>query len=47
VAINKILKPALIAAGISAQGGVLWARPAPVTTYSPAVENAGPTAPIL
>ena len=39
-ATNKILKRALIAAGISAQGGVLWARRARGTTYSPAIENA-------
>jgi fatty-acyl-CoA synthase len=39
-ATNKILKRELIAAGVSAQGGVLWMRPARGTTYSPAVENA-------
>lgn len=39
-ATNKILKRALIAAGVSAQGGVLWARPARGTTYAPANENA-------
>jgi fatty-acyl-CoA synthase len=45
-ATNKILKRALIAAGISAQGGALWAREARGTTYSPAVD-AGPSASIL
>jgi fatty-acyl-CoA synthase len=39
-ATNKILKRELIAAGVSAQGGVLWTRPARGTTYSPAVGNA-------
>jgi fatty-acyl-CoA synthase len=39
-ATNKILKRELIAAGVSAQGGVLWTRPARGTTYSPAIENA-------
>jgi fatty-acyl-CoA synthase len=39
-ATNKILKRELIAAGVSAQGGVLWTRPARGTTYSPAVQNA-------
>jgi fatty-acyl-CoA synthase len=39
-ATNKILKRELIAAGVSAQGGVLWARPARGKTYSVAVENA-------
>jgi fatty-acyl-CoA synthase len=39
-ATNKILKRELIAAGASAQGGVLWARPARGKSYSPAVENA-------
>jgi fatty-acyl-CoA synthase len=39
-ATNKILKRELIAAGVSAQGGVLWTRPARGTTYSPAAENA-------
>jgi fatty-acyl-CoA synthase len=39
-ATNKILKRALIAAGVTAQGGVLWARPTRGTTYSPVVENA-------
>jgi fatty-acyl-CoA synthase len=38
-ATNKILKRALIAAGVSAQGGVLWARPARGTTYARAVES--------
>jgi fatty-acyl-CoA synthase len=46
-ATNKILKRELIAAGVSAQGGVLWARPARGTTYRPAVENADPAAPVL
>jgi fatty-acyl-CoA synthase len=45
-ATNKILKRALIAASISAQGGALWAREARGTTYSPAVD-AGPSASIL
>ena len=35
-ATNKILKRALVAAGISARGGTLWARPARGTSYSPA-----------
>ncbi|MEB3981763.1 fatty-acid--CoA ligase FadD1 [Mycobacterium sp. 663a-19] len=39
-ATNKILKRELIAAGISAQGGVLWARPARGTSYSVVVEDA-------
>ena len=39
-ATNKILKRELIAAGVSAQGGVLWTRAARGTTYSPAAENA-------
>jgi fatty-acyl-CoA synthase len=39
-ATNKILKRELIAAGVSAQGGVLWMRPARGTTYSPVAENA-------
>jgi fatty-acyl-CoA synthase len=38
-ATNKILKRALIAAGISAQGGELWMRPARGTTYRAGVEN--------
>lgn len=38
-ATNKILKRALIAAGVSAQGGVLWGRPARGTTYSPVLES--------
>jgi fatty-acyl-CoA synthase len=38
-ATNKILKRELIAAGVSAQGGVLWARPARGKTYSVAVGN--------
>ncbi len=33
-ATNKILKRELIAAGITAQGGVLWTRPARGTTYT-------------
>lgn len=33
-ATNKILKRALIAAGVSAEGGVLWTRPARGTAYS-------------
>ncbi len=33
-ATNKVLKRELIAAGVSAQGGVLWTRPARSTTYS-------------
>ncbi len=33
-ATNKVLKRELIAAGVSAQGGVLWTRPARGTTYS-------------
>lgn len=39
-ATNKILKRALIAAGPSAQGGVLWTRPARGTTYAAVDENA-------
>ncbi|MGO9383782.1 MAG: fatty-acid--CoA ligase FadD1 [Mycobacterium sp.] len=39
-ATNKILKRELIAAGITAQGGVLWVRPARGTTYSVVVQNA-------
>ncbi len=39
-ATNKILKRALIAAGISAQGGTLWTRPARGTTYSMRLQNA-------
>ncbi len=35
-ATNKILKRELIAAGIDAQGGTLWTRPARGTTYSAA-----------
>ncbi len=38
-ATNKILKRALMAAGASAEGGVLWTRPARGTTYTPAVED--------
>ncbi|OCB31763.1 acyl-CoA synthetase [Mycobacterium malmoense] len=37
-ATNKILKRALMAAGVSAEGGVLWTRPARGTTYRQAVE---------
>ncbi|OBH93603.1 fatty-acid--CoA ligase FadD1 [Mycobacterium scrofulaceum] len=45
-ATNKILKRALMAAGVSAEGGVLWTRPARGTTYRSAVENpAGRAAP--
>jgi len=33
-ATNKVLKRELIAAGVSAQGGVLWTRPPRGTTYS-------------
>ncbi len=33
-ATNKILKRELIAAGVTAQGGVLWSRPARGTTYT-------------
>jgi fatty-acyl-CoA synthase len=39
-ATNKILKRALIAAGVTAQDGVLWSRPARGTTYAAAVDNA-------
>ena len=39
-ATNKILKRALMSAGSSAQGGVLWTRSARGTTYRPAIENA-------
>jgi len=39
-ATNKILKRELIAAGVSAQGGVLWTREARGTTYSVTRENA-------
>ena len=38
-ATNKILKRALIAAGISAQGGVLWMREPRGTTYIARVSN--------
>lgn len=45
-ATNKILKRALMAAGASAEGGVLWTRPARGTAYRPAMENpAGREAP--
>jgi len=40
-ATNKILKRELIAAGVSAESGVLWTRPARGATYSPAVESKG------
>ena len=39
-ATNKILKRELIAAGVSAAGGVLWTRRARGTTYTPAVADA-------
>jgi fatty-acyl-CoA synthase len=39
-ATNKILKRALIAAGVTAQGGVLWARPARGTSFAPLRETA-------
>jgi fatty-acyl-CoA synthase len=39
-ATNKVLKRELIAAGITAQGGVLWVRETRGTTYSVVVENA-------
>lgn len=39
-ATNKILKRALIAAGVNAQGGVLWTRPARGTGYAPVDEHA-------
>ncbi|OMC18280.1 acyl-CoA synthetase [Mycobacterium colombiense] len=39
-ATNKILKRALIAAGVTAQGGVLWTRPARGTSYAPVDETA-------
>ena len=39
-ATNKILKRTLIAAGATAQDGVLWTRPARGTTYRPVVQNA-------
>ena len=38
-ATNKILKRALMAAGIDAEGGVLWSRPTRGTGYRPAVET--------
>ena len=38
-ATNKILKRELIAAGVSAAGGVLWTRPARGTSYAATVEN--------
>ncbi|BBY36924.1 acyl-CoA synthetase [Mycobacterium mantenii] len=39
-ATNKILKRALIAAGVTAQDGLLWMRPARGTSYAPVAENA-------
>lgn len=39
-ATNKILKRALIAAGATAQEGLLWTRPARGTSYTPVSENA-------
>ncbi len=39
-ATNKVLKRALVAAGITAQDGQLWMRPARGTSYAPAGENA-------
>ncbi|WP_406815700.1 fatty-acid--CoA ligase FadD1 [Mycobacterium sp. M23085] len=39
-ATNKILKRALIAAGVTAQGGLLWTRPTRGTSYAPAGEPA-------
>jgi fatty-acyl-CoA synthase len=39
-ATNKILKRALIAAGVTAQDGRLWMRPARGTGYAPVGENA-------
>jgi fatty-acyl-CoA synthase len=39
-ATNKVLKRVLIAAGATAAGGVLWARPARGTTYGPVIDNA-------
>jgi fatty-acyl-CoA synthase len=39
-ATNKILKRALIAAGVTAQGGVLWARPARGAHFAPRGETA-------
>lgn len=39
-ATNKILKRALIAAGVTAQDGLLWTRPARGTSYAPVSENA-------
>ncbi|OBH66318.1 acyl-CoA synthetase [Mycobacterium colombiense] len=39
-ATNKILKRALIAAGVNAQGGVLWTRPARGTGYASVDETA-------
>ena len=38
-ATNKVLKRALMAAGVSAQGGVLWTRPARGTAYTPTAED--------
>jgi fatty-acyl-CoA synthase len=42
-ATNKILKRELIAAGVSAAGGLLWTRPACGTTYTIEVPPAGGT----
>jgi fatty-acyl-CoA synthase len=39
-ATNKILKRALIAAGVTAQGGILWTRPARGSRYAPVGETA-------
>ncbi|OBJ07635.1 acyl-CoA synthetase [Mycobacterium sp. 1482292.6] len=39
-ATNKILKRALIAAGVTAQDGLLWTRAARGTSYAPVSENA-------
>ena len=38
-ATNKILKRALIAAGVTAQDGLLWTRPARGTGYAPVDET--------
>ena len=38
-ATNKLLKRALIAAGVSAEGGELWTRPARGTRYRPAADT--------
>lgn len=39
-ATNKILKRALIAAGVTAEGGVLWSREPRATAYAAVLENA-------